>query len=65
LDASSGEQDRHRLSRAGNRRMNHMVHIAAISQIPDLRLARAQRILGAASSDVLPDLAARSRIVSS
>ena len=33
LDASSGEQDRHRLSRAGNRRMNHMVHIAAISQI--------------------------------
>ena len=33
LDASSGEQSRHRLSRAGNRRMNHMVHIAAISQI--------------------------------
>src|SRR6187397_748186 len=31
--ASSGEQDRHRLSRAGNRRMNHMIHIAAISQI--------------------------------
>ncbi|MGO4660978.1 transposase [Terrabacter sp. 2TAF16] len=33
LDASSGEQDRHRLSRAGNRRMNHMIHIAAVSQI--------------------------------
>jgi transposase len=33
LDASSGEQARHRLSRAGNRRMNHMIHIAAISQI--------------------------------
>jgi transposase len=33
LDASSGEQNRHRLSRAGNRRMNHMVHIAAISRI--------------------------------
>ncbi|MEJ7756967.1 MAG: IS110 family transposase [Nocardioidaceae bacterium] len=33
LDASSGEQIRHRLSRAGNRRMNHMIHIAAISQI--------------------------------
>jgi transposase len=32
-DASSGEQNRHRLSRAGNRRMNHMIHIAAISQI--------------------------------
>jgi hypothetical protein len=33
LDASYGEQVRHRLSRAGNRRMNHMIHIAAISQI--------------------------------
>jgi len=33
LDASSGEQERHRLSRAGTRRMNHMIHIAAISQI--------------------------------
>ena len=33
LDASSGEQNRHRLSRPGNRRMNHMLHIAAVSQI--------------------------------
>src|SRR5829696_5260187 len=33
LEASSGEQNRHRLSRAGNRRVNHMIHIAAISQI--------------------------------
>ena len=33
LDASSGEQIRHRLSRAGNRRMNHMIHIAAVTQI--------------------------------
>lgn len=33
LDASSGEQSRHRLSRAGNRRVNHMIHIAAISQL--------------------------------
>jgi len=33
LDASSGEQDRHRLSRAGNRRMNHMIHIAAVTQL--------------------------------
>jgi hypothetical protein len=32
LDASSGEQNRHRLSRAGNRRMNHMLHIAGVSQ---------------------------------
>ena len=33
LDASSGEQNRHRLSRAGNRRLNHMIHIAAMTQI--------------------------------
>jgi transposase len=35
LDASSGDQIRHRLSlsRAGNRRMNQVLHIAAIVQI--------------------------------
>ena len=33
IDASSGEQNRHRLSRAGNRRINHMIHIAAVTQI--------------------------------
>jgi transposase len=33
LDASSGEQIRHRLSRAGNRRMNHVLHVAAIVQL--------------------------------
>ncbi len=33
LDVSSGEQTRHRLSRAGNRRMNHVLHVAAIVQI--------------------------------
>jgi pimeloyl-ACP methyl ester carboxylesterase len=33
LDASSGEQIRHRLSRAGNRRMNHVLHVAAINQL--------------------------------
>ena len=33
LDASSGEQEiRHRLSRAGNRKMNHVLHIAAACQ---------------------------------
>ena len=31
LDASSGEQNRHRLSRGGNRRINHMIHIAAVT----------------------------------
>ncbi|MCB0906156.1 MAG: IS110 family transposase [Nocardioidaceae bacterium] len=33
LDASSGEQIRHRLSRAGNRKVNHVIHIAAACQI--------------------------------
>ena len=33
MDASSGEQNRHRLSRAGNRRMNHVIHIAAVTQL--------------------------------
>ncbi len=33
LAASSGENNRHRLSRAGNRRMNHMIHIAAVTQL--------------------------------
>ena len=33
LDASSGEHVRHRLSRAGNRRLNHVLYIAAIVQI--------------------------------
>ncbi len=33
LDASSGEQIRPRLSRAGNRNVNHMLHIAAARQI--------------------------------
>jgi transposase len=33
IEASSGEIVRHRLSRAGNRRANHMIHIAATTQI--------------------------------
>jgi len=33
LEASSGEQRRHRLSRAGNRRINRALHIMAIVQI--------------------------------
>ena len=33
IEASSGEIVRHRLSCAGNRRMNHMIHIAAASQL--------------------------------
>ena len=33
IAASSGEHQRHRLNRAGNRTMNHALHIAAITQI--------------------------------
>jgi len=33
LDASSGEQHRHRLSRAGNRRINRVLHIMAVVQL--------------------------------
>jgi transposase len=33
IDASSGDQQRHRLSRAGNRRINRMLHIMAIVQL--------------------------------
>jgi len=33
IDASSGEQIRHRLSRAGNRRINHALHMMAVTQI--------------------------------
>jgi transposase len=33
IDASSGDQNRHRLSRAGNRRINRTLHIMAIVQL--------------------------------
>ena len=33
IEASSGEQKRHRLSRAGNRRINRVLHIMAIVQL--------------------------------
>ena len=33
IDVSSGEQQRHRLSRAGNRQLNHALHMMAVTQI--------------------------------
>jgi len=33
LDASSGDQNRHRLSRAGNRRINRVLHIMALAEL--------------------------------
>jgi transposase len=41
LDASSGDIVRHRLSRAGNRRLNHALHIVALSQQRDDERGRA------------------------
>ena len=40
LDASSGNQNRHRLSRAGNRRINRTLHIMAIVQLRNPTLGR-------------------------
>jgi Transposase IS116/IS110/IS902 family len=33
IDVSSGDQVRHRLSRAGNRKINHALHMMAVTQI--------------------------------
>lgn len=41
LDASSGDQNRHRLSRAGNRRINRVLHIMAVVQLRHDTLGRA------------------------
>jgi len=40
IDASSGDQHRHRLSRAGNRRINRVLHIMAIVQLRHDTLGR-------------------------
>jgi transposase len=41
LDASSGNQSRHRLSRAGNRRINRVLHIMAVVQLRNQTKGRA------------------------
>ncbi|MEU4782099.1 transposase [Micromonospora sp. NPDC023633] len=41
MDASSGEQVRHRLSRAGNRQINRVLHIMATVQLRDPTEGRA------------------------
>jgi transposase len=41
IDASSGEQVRHRLSRAGNRQINRVLHIMARTQIRNPSAGRA------------------------
>jgi transposase len=58
IDASSGEQIRHRLSRAGNRRMNHVLYIAGIVQLRNdtdgLLPAQASTVQNPDGSDALP-----------
>jgi transposase len=41
IDASSGEHTRHRLSRAGNRRLNHVLYMAGIVQLRNDTAGRA------------------------
>jgi transposase len=41
IDASSGDQVRHRLSRAGNRQINHVLHIMATVQLRNPTIGRA------------------------
>jgi transposase len=41
MDASSGNQQRHRLSRAGNRRINRALHIMAVVQLRNQTEGRA------------------------
>jgi transposase len=42
IDASSGDQVRHRLSRAGNRQINRVLHIMAVVQLRNQTEGRAQ-----------------------
>src|SRR5439155_8546663 len=41
IDASSGDHVRHRLSRAGNRQINHVLHIMAVVQLRNQTEGRA------------------------
>ena len=70
IDASSGDQVRHRLSRAGNRQINRVLHIMAIVQLRnptegrayyDRKQSRRQDLDG---SDALPQTAALRRRLS-
>jgi transposase len=63
LDASSGNQQRHRLSRAGNRRINRTLHIMAVVQLrnptPGRDFYRAKKAGGTPSLMVIRSLKRR------
>ena len=57
IDASSGQHLRHRLSRAGNRRLNHVLYIAGIVQLrhdtPGRAYYRSKRAAGKTSMEAM------------
>ena len=57
IDASSGQHLRHRLSRAGNRRLNHVLYIAGIVQLrndtPGRAYYRRKRAAGKSSTEAM------------
>src|ERR1700733_2377955 len=57
IDASSGQHLRHRLSRAGNRRLNHVLYIAGIVQLrhdtPGRAYYRRKRAAGKTSMEAM------------
>ena len=63
LDASSGHQKRHRLSRAGNRRINRTLHIVAVIQLRNRTEGRAysdaKKAAGKTSMEAMPALKRR------
>lgn len=63
LDASSGDQKRHRLSRAGNRRINRTLHIMAVVQLRNRTQGRAyfdaKKAAGKASMEAMRALKRR------
>jgi transposase len=63
LDASSGEQTRHRLSRAGNRRINRALHIMAVVQLRNPTEGRtyfnAKKVAGKTSMEAMRALKRR------
>ncbi|MRH88193.1 transposase [Nocardia sp. SYP-A9097] len=63
LDASSGDQQRHRLSRSGNRKINRVLHIMAVVQLRRRTTGRAyydrKRLAGKTSKEALRALKRR------
>ncbi|WP_442790346.1 transposase [Nocardia sp. CDC153] len=63
MDASSGDQKRHRLSRSGNRKINRVLHIMAVVQLRHATPGRAyydrKRLAGKTSMEAMRALKRR------